>query len=97
MCRVINEGKVEYHSKISTLSNWMQLSDAINWSENASVKVRMEQVDKTNSVSRYDDTAVPCVGHSGGARIAGNGKLRSRVQKRGWGWNLKFGNQPGFC
>lgn len=44
----------------------------------------MEQVDKkthNNSVSSYDETKGPCVGHLSGARIAESWKLRSRVQR----------------
>lgn len=41
----------------------------------------MEQVDKKTIVSSCDETKGPCVGHLSGARIAGNWKLRSKVQR----------------
>lgn len=59
-------------------------------------KGRIEQAKGTDSASRYEETEVPFVHHLGRARIAGNWKLRSRIYKRIWGWNFRFGSQQGI-
>lgn len=81
MSGIRKERKVEKHSKISRLRNWMQYDDATN-QRDYKWKDRIQQAEKTDSASRYDEIEVPLVHHLGGARIAGNWKLRSRIQKR---------------